>query len=102
MHFMYLFLQFFSIFDLAFGDYFLNQTNPTYIYTISHYLSSDQRDSVRGALNGLEWPRLWRITDLSLVVNKEGRRKYENSHKNVFGLSIVLESKVEHSKILSF
>ena len=47
----------------------------------------------------LEWPRLWRITDLSLVVNKEGQ---ENGHKNIFGLSVILELKVEHSKILSF
>jgi hypothetical protein len=29
-------------------------------------------------------------------------KNYENGHKNVFGLAVVLESKVENSKILSF
>ena len=30
------------------------------------------------------------------------RKNYENGHENIFGLSVVLESKVENSKILSF
>ena len=29
-------------------------------------------------------------------------KTYENGHKNIFGLSIVLESKVKSSKILRF
>ena len=29
-------------------------------------------------------------------------KNYENGHKNIFGLSVVLELKVENSKILTF
>ena len=48
-------------------------------------------------------PMLFFCKHLSLVVDKYLRPKnYENGLKNILGLSVVLGSKVENSKILSF
>jgi hypothetical protein len=36
------------------------------------------------------------------VVNKVRSKNYENGHKNIFGLLVALELKVENSTILTF
>ena len=60
-------------------------------------------DATNGRRPALECPRLWRITDLSLVVNKQDQRAMKMAiRKNIFGLSVVLEWNVENSKILSY
>ena len=41
------------------------------------------------------WNWIWRTFEVRL-------KNYENGHKNNFGLSVVLELKLENSKILTF
>ena len=39
---------------------------------------------------------------LNFVTQIIGVGNYENGHKNIFGLSVILELKIENSKILTF
>ena len=92
----------------------------SFIYNFSSFFSSSYtiQEIQRALMNVIVWktnahsklnttslvcPKLFFCKQLSLVVNKYIRpKKYENGHKNIFGLSVVLELKVENSTILTF